>query len=232
MNKLKGNKVMINIALDGPSGAGKSTIARKVAALLGFLYIDTGALYRAIGLYTLESGIETTDELKVLPLLSNIKITLEYENGLQKVFLNGRDVTSDIRKPEVSMAASNVSAINGVRAFLLSLQQDIAKNNNCIMDGRDIGTVILPDAQIKIFLTASPEERATRRYDELKLKGFDVDYDTLLQEIKQRDFNDSNREIAPLKPAEGCTVFDTTGNGFEQSVELIYNHIKGALDVL
>ncbi|MBR5496148.1 MAG: (d)CMP kinase [Oscillospiraceae bacterium] len=217
---------MINIAIDGPAGAGKSTIAKEVAKRLQFIYVDTGALYRAVGLYAVRSGVETTDKEKVTNLLPNIDISLKFVNSEQRVFLNGEDVSTDIRLPEISMAASNVSAIPTVREFLFDLQRKLARENNVIMDGRDIGTVVLPSAQVKIFLTASPEERARRRKEQLELAGNVVDYDKLLEEIKQRDYNDSHREIAPLKPAEDSVTIDTTGNELEQSIELLYNHIK------
>lgn len=220
---------MINIAIDGPAGAGKSTIAKEVAKRLQFIYVDTGALYRAVGLYAVRSGVETTDKTEVIKLLPQIDISLKFVNSEQRVFLNGEDVSTDIRLPEISMAASNVSAIPTVREFLFDLQRKLAKENDVIMDGRDIGTVVLPDAQVKIFLTASPEERARRRKEQLELAGNVVDYDKLLEEIKQRDYNDSHREIAPLKPAEDSVTIDTTGNELEQSIELLYNHIKSRI---
>ncbi len=220
---------MINIAIDGPAGAGKSTIAKEVAKRLQFIYVDTGALYRAVGLYAVRSGVETTDKDKVTNLLPQIDISLKFVNSEQRVFLNEDDVSTDIRLPEISMAASNVSAIPTVREFLFDLQRKLARENNVIMDGRDIGTVVLPSAQVKIFLTASPEERARRRKEQLELAGNVVDYDKLLEEIKQRDYNDSHREIAPLKPAEDSVTIDTTGNELEQSIELLYNHIKSRI---
>ena len=207
---------MINIAIDGPAGAGKSTIARKTAANLGYIYVDTGALYRAVGVSVLRRGLDTTDAKAVAEVLNEITIELKFIDGVQHVFLNNEDVSTDIRLPEASMAASNVSAIPAVRAFLFDLQRSIAANNNCIMDGRDIGTVVLPDAQLKVFLTASPEVRAKRRYDELIEKGTPVDYDALLEEIKLRDHNDSTRAIAPLKPAEDAVLVDSSDMTIEE----------------
>ncbi len=209
----------INIAIDGPAGAGKSTVAKGVAKKLGFIYVDTGALYRAIGVYALRKGVDTKDVDGVGAILNEINVELKFIDGTQKVFLNGDDVSEAIRTPDASMAASNVSAIPSVRAFLLDLQRSIAKKNNCLMDGRDIGTVVLPDAQIKIFMTADVEERAMRRFRELKEKGINDSYEQVLEEMKQRDFQDSNRPIAPLKPAEDSVIYDSTGNTLEQSVD-------------
>ncbi len=212
---------MINIAIDGPAGAGKSTAARMAAAKLGFIYVDTGALYRTVGVAALRRGIRTDDREKVAAMLPEITAELKFENGIQHVFLNGEDVSDAIRKPEASMAASNVSAIPAVRAFLFGLQKEIAKNNNVIMDGRDIGTVILPDAQLKIFLTASAEVRAKRRFDELAEKGTPVEYDALLDEIKQRDYNDSHRAAAPLKAAEDAVPLDSSDLTLDEVVNRI-----------
>ncbi len=220
---------MIAIAIDGPAGAGKSTIAKKISAELGYVYVDTGALYRAIGLYALQSGIPELTEQYVLPLLSEIRVELKFVDHLQRVFLNDEDVSEEIRRNEVSMAASKVSAIPAVRDFLFSLQQKIARENNVIMDGRDIGTVVLPHADVKIFLTASPEDRAKRRHLELLQKGQEVDFDTLLKEIIERDHNDSTRAVAPLKKAEDATAVDTSGNSLEKSVALLTELIKEKL---
>ncbi len=209
------------VAIDGPSGAGKSTIAKAVAKRLGFIYVDTGALYRAVGLYMLDHGVDTESEQQVIPMLSGVEVSLRFVDGEQRVFLNDQDVSRRIRENEVSMAASNVSRIPEVRTFLFDLQKEIARENNIIMDGRDIGTVVLPGADVKIFLTASPEERAQRRYKELLERGQQVSYDTLLQEIKQRDYNDSHREIAPLKQAKDALLVDTTGNELETSIQLL-----------
>lgn len=220
---------MTAIAIDGPAGAGKSTIARAVAQKLGYLYVDTGALYRAIGLAVLEQGGDTADPDVVIPALKQIRVELRFIDGEQRVFLNGRDVSADIRRNEISMAASNVSAIPAVREFLFELQRSFAKNNHVVMDGRDIGTVVLPHAQVKIFLTASAEERARRRFEELTQKGQQVDYDTLLAEVRQRDYNDSHRAVAPLKQAEDAILADTTGNRMEESIEQILNIIEKRL---
>lgn len=217
----------IAIAIDGPAGAGKSTIAKLAAKELSFIYIDTGALYRAIGLYVYRNGVGSKDVEKILPMLEEIDVTLDFnEKGEQIVLLNGEDVSSLIRTPEISMYASDVSAIPHVRAFLLDLQRNMAKTNNVIMDGRDIGTVVLPDAKIKIFLTASAEIRAKRRYDELIEKGMDVKYDDVLQDVITRDYNDSHREVAPLKPADDSIYVDTSELDLHQSVEKIISIMK------
>ena len=223
---------MVSIAIDGPGGAGKSTIAKALAKKLGYIYVDTGALYRAIGLYMLNSGTDTKDKSAVVPKLAEIDVELKYVDGSQKVILCGQDVSSDIRKPEVSMAASDVSAIGDVRSFLLDLQRDMARKNNVIMDGRDIGTVVLPNAQIKIFLTASAAERAMRRYKELVEKGVKVEYETVLKELNERDYQDSHREIAPLKPADDADLIDTTGNDLDQSVNMLAEYVSKRLGEL
>ena len=217
----------IAIALDGPAGAGKSTIARRAAKALDYIYVDTGALYRAIGLAASRRGISADQTDDVNKMLREITVDLSFnEKGEQIVLLNGEDVSGLIRTPEASMMASAISAVPEVRAFLLDLQRNMAKTHNVIMDGRDIGTVVLPDAQVKIFLTASPEARAQRRYKELVEKGNDVSYDDVLQDVITRDYNDSHRATAPLKPAEGCVMVDTTELDFEQSVEKIISVIK------
>ncbi len=217
---------VINVAIDGPAGAGKSTVARAAAKEIGFIYVDTGALYRAVGVNALRKGIDTKDKPAVAASLSDISVDLVFENGEQKVLLNGENVSAEIRTPPASMAASDVSAVPEVRAFLFDLQRDIAKRNSCIMDGRDIGTVVLPHAKVKIFLTASPEERATRRYKELIEKGTEVKYEDVLSELIERDYNDSHREIAPLRPAEDGVILDTTGLSLEDSVNSIIKIIK------
>ena len=220
---------MRSIAIDGPAGAGKSTISRAAAKAVGFIYVDTGALYRAIGVNALRKGIDTKDKSAVAATLGDISVDLVFENGEQKVLLNGENVSAEIRTPPASMAASDVSAVPEVRAFLFDLQRDIAKRNNCIMDGRDIGTVVLPDAKVKIFLTASPESRAMRRYKELIEKGTEVDYKDVLDDLIQRDYNDSHREIAPLKPAEDGVIVDTTNLNLEESINEITRIIKEAI---
>lgn len=217
---------MINIAIDGPAGAGKSTAAKLAAKELGFIYIDTGALYRSIGVAALRKGYDTTDAEKVNSLLPEISLSLKFVDGEQRVILNGEDVSREIRLPEASMAASNVSAIPEVRAFLLEMQKKLARENNCLMDGRDIGTVILPDAELKIFLTASAEIRAERRYKELIEKGTPKDYDELLSEIKQRDHNDSHRAVAPLKPAVDAYMLDSSDMSLEEVVSKIVSLAK------
>lgn len=217
---------MINIAIDGPAGAGKSSIAKAAAKEFGFIYVDTGALYRSVGVYALRNNIDTKDEEKVSAFLPDISVELKFIDGVQHVFLNGEDVSEEIRMPDASMAASNVSALPAVRRFLFDLQRDIAAKNNCIMDGRDIGTVVLPNAKIKIFLTASPEERAKRRYNELIAKGQTVQYDDVLEDLKIRDYNDSHREIAPLKPAEDSILIDTSKMDLQQSIDYLCNVIK------
>ncbi len=215
------------IALDGPAGAGKSTIARRAAKELNFIYVDTGALYRAIGLAASRSDIEPAESEDVSSLLANITVELKFnDKGEQIVLLNGEDVSGLIRTPEASMMASKISAVPSVREFLLDLQRDIAYKNNVIMDGRDIGTVVLPGADVKIFLTASPDARASRRYKELCDKGMDVKYEDILNDVITRDYNDSHRDVSPLKPAEGCITVDTTELDFEQSVNKIISVIK------
>ncbi len=221
------NIMYISVALDGPAGAGKSTIAKRAAKELDYIYVDTGALYRTIGLAASRKGVEPVASKEVDNLLDEIKVDLTFnENGDQAVLLNGEDVSGLIRTPEASMMASKISAIPSVRAYLLDLQRNMAKTHNVIMDGRDIGTVVLPNAQIKIFLTASPEARATRRYKELCEKGMDVKYEDILQDVITRDYNDSHRETAPLKPADDSILVDTTELDFEQSVQKIISIIK------
>lgn len=218
---------MINVAIDGPAGAGKSSIAKAAARKLGFIYVDTGALYRAIALNAVRNDALNDNE-KLVSMLDDTSVKLQFdENGSQCVILNGEDVSSLIRTPEISMGASKVSSVPAVRAFLLELQRSIAEKNNVIMDGRDIGTVVLPNADVKIFLTASPECRAERRYKELIEKGERVTYEEVLADVNQRDYQDSHREIAPMKPCEDSVMADTTGNTLEESVEMIIKIIKG-----
>lgn len=220
------NKKNVAIAIDGPAAAGKSTVARRLAKELGFLYVDTGALYRSIGYYAHINGVATDNTAMVVALLPKIKVELKYVDGVQRIILNGSDVSDEIRLPEMSMAASNVSAIPEVRAFLLELQRSIAEENSVVMDGRDIATVVLPDAEIKFFLTASPEVRTRRRLLEFEQKGQKVDFNTLLAETKQRDYNDSHRAAAPLKQADDAVLIDSTEYNFEQTVEKMLAVIK------
>ncbi len=218
---------MINVAIDGPAGAGKSTIARAAAGQLGFIYVDTGALYRAVALNAVRNNALEDNE-KLVSMLDDTTVKLQFdESGNQCVILNGEDVSSLIRTPEISMGASKVSGVPAVRAFLLDLQREIAQNNNVIMDGRDIGTVVLPNADVKIFLTASPECRAERRFKELVEKGEKVTFEEVLADVNQRDYQDSHREIAPMKPCEDSVMADTTGNTLDESVEMIIKIIKG-----
>lgn len=221
---------MINIAIDGPSGAGKSTLAKSIASQKGYIYVDTGALYRAIGLYIYRKGIDPKDADLVIPQLKNISLELQYKNGIQCVILNKENVSNDIRLPDISMYASAVSAIPAVRDFLLSIQRTIAANNNVVMDGRDIGTVILPRAQVKIFLTASLEGRARRRFDELCEKGIETTYEEVLRDMAQRDRNDSTRAVAPAVAADDAVLFDNTGftpgQSLEYALKIIDDKIK------
>lgn len=213
----------INIAIDGPAGAGKSTIAKMVSAEMGYIYVDTGALYRTVALYITENGI--ADE-KIEESLGGADASLKFIGGVQRVFLGDRDVSDLIRTPEISMAASRTSAIPAVRAYLFELQKKIARENNVIMDGRDIGTVVLPDADVKIFLTASAEERANRRFKELSEKPDCPAYEEILRDIIQRDYQDMNRETAPLKQAEDAVLVDTTELTLEQSAQRIAEIIR------
>ena len=217
----------ISIAIDGPSGAGKSTLARSVAAKLGYLYVDTGAIYRTIGYYALSQGIDPKDAVAVSAVLPSLHVELAYgEDGLQHMSLNGQDVTREIRLPEVSMYASAVSAHPAVRAYLLEMQRALARAHSVIMDGRDIGTVVLPDAQVKVFLTASPEARAHRRMLELEQRGTPQPYARILQDIQQRDWNDTHRAVAPLRQAEDAVLLDTTELDFGQSEAALLDIIE------
>ncbi len=218
-----------NVAIDGPAGAGKSSIARAAAKELGFIYVDTGALYRAVGVYGLRNGIDNKNAEAVAGMLPHISVELKFRDGVQHVYLNGEDVSEEIRTPPASMAASDVSAVPAVRQFLFDLQRDIAAKNDCIMDGRDIGTVVLPNAQVKIFLTASPEARAMRRYKELQEKGSKDTYEDVLADLLQRDYNDSHRAVAPLKPAEDSITVDNSGLSLEDSIEQVLSVIRAAL---
>ncbi len=217
---------MIRIAIDGPGGAGKSTVAKAVAKKLDILYVDTGALYRTVGLYVKSKGVDPKDAEGVGALLPEISIEVKYEGGAQHVYLNGVDHGDAIRTPEMSMYASAVSAIPSVRAFLLETQKDIARKNSVIMDGRDIGTVILPDADLKVFVTASAECRAMRRFKELTERGQSVKYEDVLAEMNQRDGQDSSRAIAPTKAAEDAVYFDNSDLDFDQTVDAIIRMVK------
>ena len=220
----------IAIAIDGPAGAGKSTIARLAAKELGYIYVDTGALYRTIGLAAFRRNLTAEDKEQIIAMLPAIKVELTFnDHGEQIVLLDGEDVSGLIRTPEISMMASAVSAIPEVRAYLLNLQHDIAHTNNVIMDGRDIGTVVLPDAKIKIFLSASPECRARRRYDELIEKGTDVKFEDILSDVIARDYADSNRSISPLKPADDAISVDTSGEDLETSVNKLLRIMRDRL---
>lgn len=218
----------ISIAIDGPSGAGKSTLARRLATTLRFLYVDTGAIYRTIAYYAYANHLDPADEAAVLAALPNICIELRHDaEGLQRMILNGEDVTDAIRLPQISQYASVVSAYPGVRAFLLEMQRDFARKGSVIMDGRDIGTVVLPQADVKIFLTASPEARARRRCLELEQRGTPEPFDQVLSEIQQRDWDDSHRETAPLRQAEDAVVVDTTELNFEESLAALLAVVRG-----
>lgn len=217
---------MISVAIDGPAGAGKSTLARKAAAELGFIYVDTGALYRTVGLKFSKMGYDTELDCDVSSILKDTTVDIRFVGGEQRVFLDGADVSEEIRTPLASMMASAVSAKSEVRAFLLDMQRKLARENDVLMDGRDIGTVVLPNATVKIFLTASAEERARRRYDELIAKGMKVSFKEVFDDMVQRDYNDSHREIAPLKQADDAVLADTTGLNPEESLELILKIVK------
>ena len=218
---------IINVAIDGPAGAGKSTISRAAAKELGYIYIDTGALYRTVGLNAMRKGADVNDPESVIATLTDeLKVELRFIDGEQRMFLCGEDVSDKIRTPEASSAASKVSAVPEVRKYLFDLQKNLAENNNCIMDGRDIGTVVLPDAKVKIFLTASPEARAKRRYAELLEKGMDVKYEDVLADMIKRDYDDSHRAIAPLKQADDAVLADTSDITLEESIALIIKIIK------
>ena len=217
---------MISVAIDGPAGAGKSTLSRKAAEILGFIYVDTGALYRAVGLKFSRLGFDTNLNCNVAEILSSTSVDIRFVNKEQRVFLDGTDVSDEIRTPEASMMASAVSAKPEVRAFLLDMQRKLAEENNVLMDGRDIGTVVLPNATVKIYLTASAEARAQRRYKELCEKRIETTFEDVLNDMKQRDYNDMNRATAPLKKADDAVVADTTECDLEQSLELILKIVK------
>lgn len=222
---------MISIAIDGPAGAGKSTIAKAVSKQLKYIYVDTGALYRAIALNAINNGTDTNSEADIKKLLSNTKAEIKFIDGQQRVFVNNEDVSDKIRTTQVSMMASKISAVPVVREFLLELQRSLARENNVIMDGRDIGTVVLPNAQVKIFLTASAECRAKRRYnDYIQAGNTEESYEKILSDIKERDYNDSHRAIAPLKPANDAVTVDTSNDTLQQSVDRIIQVVNEKID--
>ncbi len=221
---------MISVAIDGPAGAGKSTLSKKLAQQFGFIYVDTGAMYRAVGLKFSKMGADTGLDCDIDAILSDTTVDIRFVGDEQRVFLDGEDVSADIRTPEISMMASAVSAKPPVRAFLLDTQRKLAENNDCLMDGRDIGTVVLPNATVKIYLTASAEDRAMRRYKELTERGQTVEFKDVFDDMVKRDYNDMHRDIAPLKQAEDAVVADTTGLEFEQSFELLTELIKEGIN--
>ena len=218
------------VAIDGPSGAGKSTLARAAAERLGILYVDTGAIYRTIGLYVQRRGIDPKDTAAVLAALPDIRIGMDHDDdGMQRMLLNGEDVTADIRLPEISMYASAVSAIQGVRDFLMEMQRSLARERSVIMDGRDIGTVVLPDADVKIFLYADVEVRAKRRELELQQRGTPKPYEEVLREMVERDYNDTHRAAAPLRAADDAIMVDTSSMDFDASLALLLDVIRGSV---
>ena len=217
---------MLNIAIDGPSGAGKSTIAKEIAKRLNIIYLDTGAMYRAIGLKAVRLGIDTEDVQGVTSILDSTQIEIKYEDGVQIIYLDGEDVSTAIREHHISKAASNVSKIPAVRLKLVAMQREIAAKNNVVLDGRDITSYVLKDANNKFYLTATPEERAKRRYKELIEKGQNVDYETILADINDRDYNDTHRDFAPLTCTEDSVFIDSTELTVEQAIEKILSYIK------
>ena len=228
---MKGKNKMYSIAIDGPSGSGKSSVAKAVSARLGFLYVDTGAIYRTVGVFAKRNGIDPHDEETLGKNLDKVDIKIKWIDGTQHVFLSDEDVSDEIRLPEMSMYASAVSALGNVRAFLLQMQRDFAKTNNVIMDGRDIGTVVLPDADVKIFMYATAEARAQRRYKELLEKGKDVTYEDVLSDMIERDKNDSSRALAPCKPAEDAIMLDNSEMNLEENIEKVLELINEKIDV-
>ena len=224
------NKKQYAVAIDGPSGAGKSTLARAAAERLGILYVDTGAIYRTIGLYVQRRGIDPKDTAAVLAALPDIRIGMDHDaDGMQRMLLNGEDVTADIRLPEISMYASAVSTIQGVRDFLMEMQRSLARERSVIMDGRDIGTVVLPDADVKIFLYADVEVRAKRRELELRQRGTPKPYEEVLREMEERDYNDTHRAAAPLRAADDAIMVDTSSMDFDASLALLLDVIRGSV---
>ena len=223
---------MISVAIDGPAGAGKSTLSRRLAQSLGYIYVDTGAMYRAVGLKLIRAGLscDSLDEKRVSEILETTKVDISYEDGAQVVKLDGENVNGFIRTPEASMMASKCSALPVVRAFLLDMQRSLARENSVVMDGRDIATVVLPDAEVKIFLTASVDARAKRRYDELVLKDDKITLEEVTADVIKRDYNDTHRAIAPLKPSETSVIVDTTELSFEESLEALKQTVKNVLE--
>ena len=217
---------MISVAIDGPSGAGKSTLAKQLAAELGFIYVDTGAMYRSIGLYGMRKEIDIKDPVQVEGVLSEINISLAFQEGTQHIYLNNEDVSEKVRAEEAGMAASVVAQQPAVRQFLLELQRDMAEKNNILMDGRDIGTVVLPNATVKIYLTASVEARANRRYKELQEKGNPETFEKVKKDIEERDWQDMNREISPLKKAADAVEMDTSALNLQQSFDVLLDLIR------
>ena len=217
---------VVKIALDGPSGSGKSTIAKTLSSKLNILYLDTGAMYRAVALKAIKSGIDTFDEKGVQTFIKDINLMIKYENGAQRTYLDDEDVSEKIREPHVSMAASNISSLKTVRLKMVEMQRKIASEISCVLDGRDIGSYVLPDADYKFFITASVEVRARRRYDELSAKGHTVDFETLKKEIEQRDYNDSHRDFAPLTKAADSIEIDTSDMTVQQVIDAVMSYIK------
>ena len=222
---------MFNVAIDGPSGAGKSSVSKEAAKRMGFIHIDTGALYRSLAYSAIKNKININDEISLKNMLNMTKINIEFQDGIQNVILNGENVNDKIRTEEVSKGASDISKIPMIRAFLLDLQRDLARENNVVMDGRDIGTVVLPNADVKIFITASPEQRAERRYKELLAKGEKVVYNDILEKLIYRDHQDTHREIAPLKPCDDAVIIDTSDLDFSQSVNAVLDVIREKYNV-
>lgn len=221
----------VSVAIDGPAGAGKSTIARSLAGQLGYLYVDTGAIYRTVGLHACQLGVDPHDEAAVSSLLPELSVALQVEaDGVQHMYLNGADVTGQIRDPEIARYASAVSALPPVRAYLLEMQRELARTRDVVMDGRDIGTVVLPQATVKIFLTADPKVRALRRWKELQEKGLPDSYEQVLQDVEQRDYNDTHRAIAPLCQAEDAVLVDTSALTLEESIAAMLRIVKERID--
>lgn len=217
---------MLNIAIDGPSGAGKSTISKMLAKKLGIIYLDTGAMYRAVALYVSRKGVDVNDRDKVVPLLSQIEIEFRGEGDEKRIYLNGEDVSAAIREHAVSKMASDVSKIKEVRLFLVEQQRAIAKKNDVVLDGRDITSFVLPDSKYKFFLTATPEERARRRYEELKAKGSDISYETVLADVNDRDYNDTHRDFAPLVQTDDAVLIDSTNLTTDEVIEVILRYVN------